>query len=381
MNEGAKNPILLSPPDVGADEREALVRAFDSGWIAPLGPEVDAFEQEFAARIGVSAAAALNSGTAGLHLALLKCGVGPEDEVLVSDLTFAASVFPIRYLSAKPVFVDSEDRSWNIDPDRLAEAVEDRIRRGRSPRAIIVVHLYGQVADMDRIMEIATRYGIPVIEDAAEALGATYGGRAAGTFGAFGVFSFNGNKIITTSGGGMLVSEDTEAVADVRKLASQAREPVPHYEHASIGFNYRLSNLLASVGRAQLQRLDGKILKRREHFEYYRSTLDDLPGVRFMPESGRGIHTRWLTTLTIDPEEFGATKEDVRLALDQANIEARPVWKPMHLQQIFRLFPVYGGTVSRRLFEQGLCLPSGSGLRTAERERVVAAFRGCCGRL
>lgn len=367
--------VYLSSPHMGGLEEQFVAEAFATNWIAPLGPHVDAFEREFADLIGVKDAAALSSGTAALHLALILAGVGPGDEVLVSTLTFAASVNPIRYLGAEPIFIDSERRSWNLDPHLLEENLEERARNGRIPKALVLVHLYGQSADIDPILALCDRYGIELIEDAAEALGATYKGRAPGTLGRAGIFSFNGNKIITTSGGGMLVSDDAELVARARKLASQARDPAPHYEHSEIGYNYRLSNLLAGVGRGQLRVLEDRVSARRRNFEYYREVLGDLPGIEFMPEAPWGRHTRWLTTLTIDPQELGASREDIRLALEEVNIESRPVWKPMHLQPVFAGCEVVGGEVSEDLFERGLCLPSGSNLTESDLERVVAVIK------
>jgi pyridoxal phosphate-dependent aminotransferase EpsN len=356
-------------------EQELVADAFASNWIAPLGPHVDGFEREFAAAVGSPHALALSSGTAALHLALLLAGVGPGDEVLVSTLTFSASVNPAVYLGAHPAFVDSERVSWNLDPALLEEALEERARAGRLPKAVVVVHLYGQSADLDPILAACERYGVTVIEDAAEALGATYRGRAPGTLGWAGVFSFNGNKVITTSGGGMLVSADAELVDHARKLSTQARDPAPHYEHSEIGYNYRLSNVLAAIGRAQLAALEERVAARRANFELYRQALGDLPGVEFMPEAPWGRHSRWLTCLTIDPAEFGADREAVRLALEAEDIEARPVWKPMHLQPVFAGRPCVGGAVAEDLFARGLCLPSGSSLTRSDLERIVDIVR------
>jgi dTDP-4-amino-4,6-dideoxygalactose transaminase len=369
-----KRRIYLSSPHMGALEQRFVAEAFESNWIAPLGPHVDAFEREFCEMVGCAHAAALSSGTAALHLALQLAGVGPGDEVLVSTLTFSASVNPIRYLGATPVFVDSERDSWNLDPALLAETLERRARIGTLPGAAVVVHLYGQSADLDPILQACARFDVPVIEDAAEALGASYKGRAPGTLGRAGIFSFNGNKIITTSGGGMLVSDDEALVAHARKLATQARDPAPHYEHSEIGYNYRLSNVLAGIGRGQLRVLEDRVAARRRNFEVYRAALGGLPGVRFMPEAPWGRHTRWLTCITIDPDEFGADRETVRLALEAEDIEARPVWKPMHLQPVFEGHPVVGGAVAQDLFTHGLCLPSGSNLTDGDLARVVEAF-------
>ena len=359
---------------MGPDERALLLEAFDSNWIAPLGPHVDAFEREIAARVGVGAAAALSSGTAGLHLALVLLGVGPGDEVIVSDLTFAASANVVRYVGATPVFVDAHEATWTMDPGLLGEAIADGLRRGKVPKAIIAVDLYGQSADYDRLRAVADPHGIPVIQDASESLGATYRGRPAGIEGVFGVFSFNGNKILTTSGGGVLISNDTAAIAEARTLASQARDPAPHYQHSKIGYNYRLSNLLAAIGRGQLRALDSRVAARRANFAWYRERLGDRAGWDFMPEAPYGACTRWLTCVTIDPTSAGVDTEKVRLALADDDIEARPLWKPMHLQPIFRECRLFGGAVGRRLFERGLCLPSGSSLTEAERLRVLAGI-------
>ena len=363
--------LYLSPPHMSGLEQQYVQEAFDSNWIAPLGPHVDAFEQEFAAKVGAKHALALSSGTAAIHLALIHLGVGPGDEVIVSTLTFAASANPVVYLGAKPVFIDSERTSWNMDPDLLAETLALKARQGKLPKAVILVHLYGQTANIDRILAICNAYGVPLIEDAAEALGATYRGRSPGVFGKAGIFSFNGNKIITTSGGGMLVSDDAELIAHARKLATQARDPAPHYQHSEIGYNYRLSNVLAGIGRAQLQVLEDRVRRKREIFEAYRRALGDLPGLDFMPEAPWGRATRWLTVLTIDPEAFGATREDVRLALEAENIESRPLWKPMHMQPVFAECEVIGGGVAEKLFDLGLCLPSGTAMSEADIGRVA----------
>jgi len=350
-----------------------VAEAFASNWIAPLGPFVSRFAEEFAARVGVAHALALSSGTAGLHLALMEAGVGPGDEVLVSTFTFAATVNPILYLGATPVFIDSEPVSWNMDPELLAEALERRAAAGRLPKAVVLVHLYGQCADLDAIVALCRRYGVALIEDAAEALGATYHGRSPGGFGRAGIFSFNGNKIITTSGGGMLVSDDGDLVRHARKLATQARDPAPHYEHSEIGYNYRLSNLLAAVGVAQLEVLEDRVQTRRRNFDFYRAALADLPGIEFMPEAPWGRHTRWLTCITVDPAVFGADREAVRTTLEARRIEARPLWKPMHLQPVYARYETVGGSVSEALFERGLCLPSGSSLTSEDLDRVVDA--------
>jgi pyridoxal phosphate-dependent aminotransferase EpsN len=367
--------ILLSSPHIGDLEQQYVAEAFATNWIAPLGPHVDAFEHEFAETVGAPHAVALSSGTAALHLALKLVGVGRGDEVLVSTLTFAATVNPIVYEGAVPVFLDSERASWNMDPDLLAETLRRRAAAGRLPRAVVVVHLYGQSADLDPIAAECARYGVPLVEDAAEALGATYRGRAPGSVGDVGIYSFNGNKIITTSGGGMLVTADGTLAAHARKLATQARDQAAHYEHSEIGYNYRLSNLLAGVGRGQLRVLDDRVAARRRNFAVYSAALGELPGLEFMPEAAWGRHTRWLTTLTVDPDAFGMDRETLRVALDEAGIEARPVWKPMHLQPVFRHYESVGGGVAEELFERGLCLPSGSNLTDHDLDRVTAAVR------
>lgn len=377
MTEPQPHPIYLSPPHLTGEEERFVEESFRSNWIAPLGPNVDAFEREFAELIGVPYALAVNSGTSALHLALRVSGVGPGDEVLVSDLTFAASVFPIIYQDAVPVFVDSEPASWNMDPLLLAGELERRLARGRSVKALVLVHLYGQTANVGPILTICERFGIALIEDAAEALGATYHGRSPGTFGRAGIFSFNGNKIITTSGGGMLVSADSELIARARKLATQARDPAPHYQHSELGYNYRLSNILAGVGRGQLSGLAERIRLRRRNFAHYHARLADLPGIAFMPEASWGHATRWLSCILIDPASFGADREAVRVALAGAGIESRPVWKPMHLQPLFAACDCVGGEIAEDLFSRGLCLPSGSSLTEDDLERVATVIRGC----
>jgi dTDP-4-amino-4,6-dideoxygalactose transaminase len=370
-----KERLYLSPPYLAGEELALVQEAIESGWIAPLGPQVDAFEREFAEVVGVPYALALSSGTAAIHLALIEAGVQPGDEVAVSTLTFAASAFPIRYLGARPVFIDSERQSWNMDPDLLAEWLQQRDRQGRLPKAVVLVHLYGQSANIQPMLEVCQRYEIPLIEDAAEALGATYYGRTPGAYGRAGVYSFNGNKIITTSGGGMLVSHDEQLIMHARKLATQAREPFPHYEHTEVGYNYRMSNLLAAVGRAQLRTLEMRVQKRRWIFEQYRLRLQHLPGIEFMPEASWGRCSRWLSVILINPDEFGATPETVRQALEAENIESRPIWKPLHLQPVFTGCEVVGGAVAEDLFRRGLCLPSGTGMTEADIDRVAEVIQ------
>jgi pyridoxal phosphate-dependent aminotransferase EpsN len=370
-----RDRILLSPPHLSGLEQQFVAEAFDSNWVTPLGPHVDAFEREFAETVGASHAVAVSSGTAALHLALILAGVGPGDEVFASTLTFVASVNPIAYAGATPVLVDSERASWTMDPALVEEALEDRARTGRLPKALVLVHLYGQSANIDPIASACARHGVALIEDAAEALGTTYRGRSPGTFGTAGIYSFNGNKIITTGGGGMLTTPSAEIAAHARKLATQARDPAPHYQHSEVGFNYRLSNVLAAIGRGQLRVLGDRVTARRRNFAYYADALGELPGVEFMPEADWGLHTRWLTTLTIDPGQFGIDGEELRQSLDAAGIEARPVWKPMHLQPLYAHCTLIGGGVANDLFARGLCLPSGSNLSKADLERVVEAFR------
>jgi dTDP-4-amino-4,6-dideoxygalactose transaminase len=365
---------------MGADELTLVQEAFATNWIAPLGPHVDAFEREFSNLTGALHSAALSSGTAALHLALRWLNLQPGDEVICSSLTFSASVNPILYERATPVFIDCDEVSWNMAPALLAEAVEDRIKAGKKPKAVILVHLYGQSADIDPIAATCAKHGIPLIEDAAEALGATYKGRAPGSFGLCGFHSFNGNKIITTSGGGMLVSNDAKLIEKARFWATQARDPAPHYEHSEVGYNYRMSNVLAAIGRGQLRVLEQRVEARRRNCAFYQAAFQDLPGITFMPEANFGRCTRWLTCLTVDPKAAGTDRETLRLALAEDNIEARPVWKPMHLQPIVRGCRFYGTGVSEKLFMQGLCLPSGSNLSTNDLERVVNVVRktfGC----
>ena len=361
----------LSPPDVSAADRRLLLDAFDSNWIAPLGPHVDAFEREFAHAVNVPHAVALSSGTAALHLALQILGIGCGDEVITSTMTFAATANAIAYVGATPVFVDVSRETWTIDPDLIEEELERRARCGRPAAAVLTVDLYGQCAEYARITKICRAHGVPLIEDAAEALGATCEGVPAGGFGECAAFSFNGNKIITTSGGGMLVSRRRELVDRARHLATQARDAAPHYQHSEIGYNYRLSNLLAALGRGQLASLPQKIARRRSLNAAYRRALAHLPGIEAMPEAAHGTSNGWLTCITIDPSRFGASREDVRLALEAADIESRPLWKPMHLQPVFAACPIVGGAIAEDLFARGLCLPSGSSLTDDEQARVV----------
>ena len=381
MNTILPTRIFLSPPHLGGEELPLIQEALASNYIAPLGPMVDAFEREFSTYVKISGALAVSSGTAALHLALRVLGVGPGDEVLASTLTFIGSVNPIRYQGATPVFIDSDRSTWNMDPDLLAEALQQSAALGALPKAVIPTDLYGQCSDYDRIMEICGSYGVPVVLDAAEALGARYytsGGQReihAGVGAKAAIFSFNGNKILSTSGGGMLVSEDQDLIAQARFLSQQARDPAPHYEHSQIGYNYRLSNILAAIGRGELRVLDERIRKKREIFEYYHWALADLPGLEFMPEAPYGQCTRWLTAVLVTPHSFGADRETLRLALETENIESRPVWKPMHLQPVFQGCRVFGGDVSADLFHRGLCLPSGTAMTEEDLARVVRVIR------
>lgn len=372
-------PILLSTPHMGEAELHFVEEAFRTNWIAPLGPNVDAFEREIADMVGAKHAAAVSSGTAAIHLAVRMLGVQPGDKVFCSTLTFAASANPIVYEGGEPVFIDSEPESWNMSPIALERAFDAAVAEGWLPKAVIVVNLYGQSADMDPILEICRRHGVPVIEDAAESLGARYKGKASGVFGLMGVYSFNGNKIITTSGGGMLVSDDEELIKRARFLATQARDPAPHYQHSQIGFNYRMSNILAGVGRGQLQVLEQRVEARRAVYDAYREGLAGVPGVEWQPEPEWSWSNRWLSALTIDPEVAGVTAAQVIQRLADEMIEARPVWKPMHQQPVFshcRHFAHGNEPVSDRIFEQGLCMPSGSNMTPAEIARIIDALRG-----
>lgn len=369
--------IWLSPPEVTGPDRDRLLAAIDDGWIAPVGPDLDAYEVEVAAACGRKHGVGLASGTAALHLLLKEMGVGPGDEVIVSSFTFAASANAVSYLGATPVFIDAEPPTWQMSPSLLADELEDRRRGGRAaPKAAIVVDLYGQCADYDELIPLLDEHGVILIEDAAEALGATYRGRPAGSFGTAAVVSFNGNKIITTSGGGMAVTDDEFLAERCRHMATQAREPFPHYEHLEVGYNYRLSNLLAAFGRGQLSDLGRRVVRRREINHLYREALADVEGVAFMPEAAYGVPTCWLSCITID-SSLGVSPEQVRVFLDSWNIEARPTWKPMHRQPVYSGAPRRLDGTSDRLFATGLCLPSGSSLQPAEQERVIDFVRHC----
>lgn len=362
--------IWLSSPNIGGAEEKFVKEAFDTNWVAPLGPNVNNFEQDICNYTDSKYAAALSSGTSAIHLALILLGVVEGDEVLCSSFTFSASANPIRYQLATPVFIDSEKDTWNIDPQLLEKAIKERIELGKKPKALILVHLYGVSAKIDEIMAICNQYSIPVIEDAAEALGSTYKGRALGTFGKFGVFSFNGNKIITTSGGGMLVSDNEEAIKEARNLATQARDQAPHYQHSKIGYNYRMSNICAGIGRGQMQVLDERVSQKRNIRAFYESIFKDIDGVQVLIDNGDSFSNAWLSCVVIDEDITGFSREDLRLAFEKENIEARPLWKPMHLQPIFETFPSYLNGVSESLFEKGLCLPSDTNMSLADLNRV-----------
>lgn len=371
--------IFLSSPHMSGNEQKYINEAFETNWIAPLGPNVNAFEKEMAAYAGISDAAVLSSGTAAIHLALELLGVRQGDRVFCSSLTFVASANPIMYLGAEPVFIDSEEETWNMSPIALKRGLEELNSVGKLPKAVIIVNLYGQSAKMDELMAICNSYDVPVIEDAAESLGSSYKGKKSGTFGKFGVYSFNGNKIITTSGGGMLVSDDVDALAKSRFLATQARDAAPHYQHSVVGYNYRMSNILAGVGRAQLEVLEERVKARRDVFDRYVEALGEIDGVHFMPELEGTYSNRWLTALTLDSDKVRITPYELMAALEAENIEARPVWKPLHLQPLFEEFKFYphaeNDVVSERLFAEGLCLPSGSNMTVEEQERVISLLK------
>ena len=370
-----KKRIYLSPPHLSGEEMEYVRRAFESEYIAPLGPQVDLFEKEFSKAVGISHAVALSSGTAALHLALRGLGVSAGDEVIAASLTFVGGVSPAVYLGARLTFIDSERSSWNMDPDLLREECRERSRNGRLPKAVISTDIYGQCADLDRIAEICSSYDIPLISDSAEAVGATYKGRSAGAGAEAAVYSFNGNKIITTSCGGMLASENENLIRRAKFLSQQAQDPFPHYEHSEIGYNYRMSNILAALGLAQLKVMPERVEAKRRIFDYYKENLSPLSGIEFMPEASYGRSNRWLTVILVAPRDFGIDREALRLALKRENIESRPVWKPMHLQPVFKGCPVRGGEVSEELFERGLCLPSGTGMTTEDLDRVVSTIK------
>ena len=364
--------IWLSSPHMGGKEEVYVKEAFDTNWIAPLGPHVDGFENDLCKFTGVQAAAALSSGTAAIHLALVLLGVQAGDEVICQSFTFSASANPIVYQGATPVFVDSECNTWNMFPKHLRIAIEDRIAKGKKPKAIIPVHLYGMPANMKEIISVAVEFNIPIIEDAAEAIGSSINNKPCGSFGGFGVLSFNGNKIITTSGGGALIADNENYIKQARFLATQARDAAPHYQHSHIGYNYRMSNVCAAIGRGQMEVLNDRIAQRRSNYNYYVNNLGAVEGITFLAEPKGYFSNRWLTTILVDDSKTsGISAESIRLALEKENIESRPLWKPMHLQPIFAGTAFYGDGTSERLFQKGLCLPSGSNLSRLDLDRVL----------
>lgn len=368
--------IYLSSPHMGGNELKYVQEAFDTNWIAPLGPNVDNFERELATYNRITHAAALSSGTAALHLALINMGVTDGDEVLCSSFTFSATANAIYYQRATPIFIDSEKETWNMCPLMLEEAIKDRLAKGIKPKVCILVHLYGMPSNMEGIMDVLSRYEIPLIEDAAEALGATYKGQKMGTFGTIGIYSFNGNKIITTSGGGALVSNNEEFVKHARFLATQARDQAPHYQHSHIGFNYRMSNIVAGIGRGQLEVLDRWINLRRENHQWYKKMFEPYDFIELFSEPNADYYSNhWLSCILVHPNKKGITREKIRLAMETENIECRPLWKPMHLQPIFARYPMYANGVSEMLFNLGLCLPSGSNLTNEEKERIEMGLK------
>ncbi|AXK19615.1 MULTISPECIES: aminotransferase class I/II-fold pyridoxal phosphate-dependent enzyme [Bacillus] len=373
-----KKRIYLSSPHMSGNEQKYIQNAFDTNWVAPLGPNVDGFERELASFVGVRGGTAVSSGTAAIHLALQLLGIQKGDTVFCSSFTFVASANPIVYLGAEPVFIDSEPETWNMSPSALAHALYEANKMGNLPKAIILVHLYGQSAKLDEILSLCHQYNVPIVEDAAESLGSTYKGKASGTFGKFGVYSFNGNKIITTSGGGMLVSNDVEALERARFLATQAKDPAPHYEHSEIGYNYRLSNILAGIGRGQLEVLEDRVRARRFVYKRYYEALSHMPGFYFMPELEHTRPNRWLTTLTIDEKESGISIGKLLRILAEENIEARPMWKPLHMQSLFKEKKYYPHSknedVSQYLFQSGICLPSGSNMLAEDQQRVIQSI-------
>ena len=370
--------ILLSVPHMGGAEEGYVHQAFASNWLSTIGPNINAFEQDFEKRVGLPAVA-LGSCTAAIHLGLRLLSVGPGDEVFCPTLTFVGGCNPIRYLNAEPVFLDSNYSTWNLDPNILEDALRERAQRKKLPRALVVVHLYGQCSDMDPILELCQKYGVPVLEDAAEALGSTYKDRPAGSIGDIGVFSFNGNKIITTTGGGMLVSRNAAWVEKARFWSQQARDPGLAYEHSEMGYNYRMSNVLAGIGRGQLEVLDLRIEQRRAIAFRYRDAFADLPGITLMAQAPYGLHTNWLSCFLIDEKKFGLSRDALIRALDEANVESRPVWKPMHLQPLYAGCERYGGEVAEDLFRRGICLPSSSSLTEEEQLYVINSVRKAAG--
>ncbi|MUP39645.1 aminotransferase class I/II-fold pyridoxal phosphate-dependent enzyme [Labilibaculum euxinus] len=367
-----KSKIWLSSPHMGGNEMKYVQEAYDTNWVAPLGPNVNGFEADLQNYTGTKHAAALSAGTAAIHLSLILLGVKAGDEVIASSFTFSATVNPISYVGASPILVDSEAETWNMCPIQLEKAINDRIAKGKKPKAIVVVYLYGMPGKIEELLAVANKYDIPLIEDAAEALGSKYKGKCMGTFGKFGILSFNGNKIITTSGGGALISDDQELIEKSRFLATQARDNAPHYQHSHIGYNYRMSNIVAGIGRGQMEVLEERVAQRRANFEFYKELFSDIAGVSLQEEPSKDFFSNfWLTSILIDPSKTGGiTREEVRLGLEQENIECRPLWKPMHMQPVFAACPYYGNGTSEELFEKGLCLPSGSNLNKEDKRRI-----------
>jgi len=362
---------------MGGEEIEYVKEVFASNWIAPLGPCVDGFEQDLATYTGKNYAAALSAGTAAIHLALIILGIKQGDEVICSSFTFSGTVNPVVYQGAVPVFIDSEPETWNMDPVKLEEAIKAGIKKGKMPKAILLVHLYGMPAKLNEITEIAEKYNIPIIEDAAEALGSKYNGKPLGSFGIMSILSFNGNKIITTSGGGALLSDNEEFIKKARFLATQARDNAPHYQHSQIGYNYRMSNVVAAIGRGQMKVLNKRVERKREINAYYYSKIGNLPGISFLEEPSGAYSNHWLTCITVNPElSNGVTREKIRLALEEQNIESRPLWKPMHLQPVFEKYPYFGNGVAEKLFENGLCLPSGTAMNNEDIDRIIEIIKG-----
>ena len=370
-----KKRIFLSPPHMSGAELEYVKQAFESNYIAPLGPQLNRFEELFRELLGFEHCLAVSNGTSAIHLALRSLGVQAGDQVLASTLTFVGSVSPVTYQQADIVFIDSDEQTWNMDPNILEDELKRMDAAGRLPKAVLPTELYGQACDLDAIVQICDRYKIPVVCDSAESLGATYRNASVGKSARVATFSFNGNKIITTSGGGMLASDDGELIENCRYLATQARQPVRHYEHHDIGYNYRMSNVLAAIGIGQLEALSSRVDRKREVFDYYLAEIGDLPGWQFMPEADYGRCNRWLTVATIDPEAFGATHEDVIVALEKQDIESRPVWKPLHLQKAFSQYRIVGGSVSEKLFKTGICLPSGTAMGPQDMKRICDIIR------
>jgi dTDP-4-amino-4,6-dideoxygalactose transaminase len=372
----SRERIWLSSPHMGEEELKNVQAAFATNWVAPAGPFIGKFEKELADYCGTTGASVVQSGTAAIHLALRLLNVQQEDIVLCQSFTFVGSSNPILYQKATPVFIDSEKATWNLCPQALEEAIINLVQKGKRPKAIIVVHLYGMPAKMPEIMALSQKYSIPVIEDAAEALGSSINGKACGSFGDFGVLSFNGNKIITTSGGGALLSNNIDVVAKARFLATQAKEDAPHYEHTTMGYNYRMSNIAAAIGVGQLKVLEERVAARRANHDFYQELLSGIEGIRFLAEPDGFYSNRWLSCILIDPEKTsGISCEQVRLALEKENIESRPLWKPMHMQPLFKNHKFYGTGLSEKLFEQGICLPSGSNLTPQQKERISSQLK------